>query len=80
MRRYDNKNINYDKLVGYGFKVEEDNYIYNKKIHNDEFNVIVSVCDGVITSKIVEIDNNEEYVLVDTSSIGSFILEINNEY
>ena len=80
MRRYDNKNINYDKLVSYGFILEGNNYIYNKKIHNDEFNVIVSVSDKEVTSKIVELDSNEEYVLVDTSSTGSFVLELNNEY
>ena len=80
MRRYDKKNINYDKLVSYGFVLEENNYIYNKKIHNDEFNVIVSVSDDDIASKVVEVDSNEEYVLVDTSSTGSFILELNNEY
>lgn len=80
MRRYDKKNINYDKLVSYGFVLEGNNYIYNKKIHNDEFNVIVSVSDDDITSKVIEVDSNEEYVLVDTSSSGSFILELNNEY
>ena len=80
MRRYDNKNINYDKLIKYGFKIDGNNYIYNKKIHNDEFNVIVSVSDKEVTSKIVELDSNEEYVLVDTSSTGSFVLELNNEY
>ena len=80
MRRYDKGNINYDKLISYGFKLEGNKYIYSKKIHNDEFNVIVSVSDENITSKVVEIDNNEEYILVDTASNGSFILELNNEY
>jgi len=80
MRKYDNKNINYDELISYGFRMDGDNYIYNKKIHNDEFNVIVSVSDDDITSKVIEVDSNEEYVLVDTSSSGSFILELNNEY
>ncbi len=80
MRRYDNKIINYDKLLSYGFKIEKDNYIFNKSIHNGEFNVIVIVNNGMITSKVVEVDSNDEYVLVDTSSTGSFILEVNNEY
>lgn len=80
MRKYDKKNINYDKLISYGFRMDGDNYIYNKKIHNDEFNVIVSVSGDDITSKVIEVDSNEEYVLVDTSSSGSFILELNNEY
>lgn len=80
MRRYDNKNINYDKLVSYGFILESNNYIYNKKIHNDEFNVIISVINDVITSKVIEVDSNEEYILVDTSSTGSFVLELNKEY
>ncbi len=80
MRRYDNKNINYDKLVSYGFILEGNNYIYNKKIHNDEFNVIISVISDVITSKVIEVDSNEEYILVDTSSTGSFVLELNKEY
>ena len=80
MRRYDNNNINYDKLVSYGFILESNNYIYNKKIHNDEFNVIISVINDVITSKVIEVDSNEEYILVDTSSTGSFVLELNKEY
>ena len=80
MRRYDNKNINYDKLVSYGFILEGNNYIYNKKIHNDEFNVIISVINDIITSKVIEVDSNEEYILVDTSSTGIFVLELNKEY
>ena len=80
MRKYDKKNINYDKLISYGLRLDGNNYVYSKKIHNDEFNVIVSVSDDDITSKVIEVDSNEEYVLVDTSSTGSFILDLNNEY
>ena len=80
MRKFDNNNINYNKLIEYGFTKEKGKYIYNKKIHNDEFNVIVIVEDKEITSKIIEVDSNLEYVLVDTSQQGAFILELNNEY
>lgn len=80
MRKYDNKNINYDKLISFGFKLEGNNYLYNKSIHNGEFNVIVVVNEENITSEVVEADSNEEYILVDTSSTGSFIIELNNEY
>ena len=80
MRKFDNNNINYDKLIEYGFTKEKDKYTYNKKIHDDEFNVIVIVEDKEIISKIIEVDSNLEYVLVDTSQQGAFILELNNEY
>ena len=80
MRKFNNNNINYNKLIEYGFTKEKGKYIYNKKIHNDEFNVIVIVEDKEITSKIIEVDSNLEYVLVDTSQQGAFILELNNEY
>ena len=65
---FENKKIEYNKLIKYGFIKEKEKYIYQQKIVNNSF-------------KIIDIANNEEYILADIkSSRGSFVGQVKEEY
>ena len=83
MRNLDNllKNriINNELLIKYGFNKENDNYVYNKII-KDKFNVNVIINDKMKIAKVIDLDMNDEYILVDTDAYGEFVGTIKNEY
>lgn len=77
---FDNKNIDYDKLLNYGFKLNKDIYLYEKYI-DENFKIIVEISNDKQISKIVDIKINEEYNLVDVKSAkGEFIGKIKEQY
>ena len=81
MRTIDINEIDIDKLLGYGFKKDNNKYIYSKRINNDEFNVEVIYKDNKLISRIIDLDTNYEYTLVDNSkSNGIFVNNIREEY
>lgn len=77
---FKNKKIDYKKLLDYGFKNIDNNYIYKKMITNTfEVNVIINERDS--KSFILDIETNEEYILVDVESYtGNFVGEIRTLY
>ena len=76
-----NKKINYGKLLKYGFVKEDEYYIYKSRICDDKFEVIVKVLDSKMTSKLVDIENNDEYILVDIQdSVGEFVGNVRENY
>ena len=54
-----NKKIDNNKLIKYGFKEKDNKYIYKTKIHNDEFEVIIDISDSLKTAKIIDVFSNE---------------------
>ena len=76
-----NKAINTQKLLEYGFLLEGEKYQYKKKLKNNQFEVIVEVKNQTMTSKIIDLDNKDEYVLADIpDSVGEFVGKIKEEY
>lgn len=76
-----NKAINTQKLLEYGFSLEGEKYQYKKKLQNNQFEVIVEVKNQTMTSKIIDLDNKDEYVLADIpDSVGEFVGKIKEEY
>ena len=75
-----NKKIDYNKLIEYGFIKKDNNYCYQKEICNKEFLVDVFVNENKQISRLIELENNEDYVLVDTNSKGNYVGNIRNEY
>ena len=76
-----NKAINTQKLLEYGFLLEGEKYQYKKKLQNNQFEVIVEVKNQTMTSKIIDLDNKDEYVLADIpDSVGEFVGKIKEEY
>ena len=78
---FENKKINYKKLIDYGFKKENDSYIYTKKINDDNFEIIVEISSHSQTSKVIDLSTSEEYILAQVKNTkGKFIGQIKEEY
>lgn len=85
MRNLNNKlrkrMIEFEKLLEYGFWQENNQYIFKKKIYNEQFEIVVIVSNNSINSKIIDLENDDEYVLVDVvGASGEFVGKIRNEY
>ena len=75
------KKINYKKLIDFGFKKINDKYIYKKYINDNKFYVEVIYSNNNLISKVIESDDNLEYILVDIDSAsGEFVSKIKIEY
>lgn len=75
------RTIDFEKLLEYGFSQENNHYIFKKKIYNEQFEIIVIVSNNSIVSKIMDLENDDEYVLVDVlGASGAFVGKIRNEY
>ena len=67
-----------DNLIDYGFTYMDGIYSFNKLIHENSFELQISIKDKKINAKLIDLDFNEEYKLID--SIGSgFIESLNDE-
>lgn len=76
-----NKKIDYDKLLKYGFVKENDMYIYNQKISNNEFKVNIVITNLEQYSKLIDLESNSEFALVDVeTSVGEFVGNLRIEY
>lgn len=81
-KELENKKLELNKLIDYGFKKNNNKYIYTKRLSNDNFLVHIEITDfAKITSKIMDIENKEEYLPVDIkNTTGSFLGKIKEEY
>ena len=76
-----NKAINYNKLIKYGFIEDNNLYRYNKKILNNQFEVIIEIDNKEVKSKLIDLNNEDEYILVDMEgSTGEFVGTVRQEY
>lgn len=76
-----NKIINYDKLLKYGFVLENGIYLYKTKLYDKQFEMRVTVENNRMISKLFDLINDEEYILVDIQdSIGEFVGKVRQEY
>ena len=75
------RKIDYKKLLDYGFKKEQNKYLYKEKICNNQFEIIVEVLNHSMTSKLIDAKNKEEYILVEIKdSVGEFVGKVREEY
>lgn len=76
-----NKIIDYEKLKEYGFTLNGDNYVYEKNLSNSHFKVIIEINKHKQISKVIDLDVDDEYVLVDVpDASGNFVGQIREEY
>lgn len=76
-----NKKVEISKLLNYGFIKENNQYILKDKIFNNQFEIVVWFIDNMIYSKLIDIENDDEYILVDIrNSNGEFVGNIRKEY
>jgi predicted DNA-binding protein (MmcQ/YjbR family) len=77
-RFFSHKNLNTKKLLAYGFKEIGEGYEYSVPILNSDFTFFVTVTGkGEVTTRVVERDTSEEYILYRTEgAVGSFVGEV----
>lgn len=85
MRKLDNRfrklAINYKKLEEYGFVKQGEKYIYETNIENGEFKVVILISEKEKYSKLIEIEMDSEYALVDVeTATGDFVGNLRNQY
>ncbi len=85
MRNLDNKlknrKINYKELLKYGFKKENEKYLYKTKIQNNQFEVNIIISDKENHAMLIDLENETEYILTDIeTSSGKFVGQLRQEY
>lgn len=79
-KEFANKNINFDKLIEYGFTKQSEHYLYEKSILN-HLQVQVDITKEKQVSKVMDLETNEEYILVDVfENASSFSGKVREEY
>lgn len=71
-----------DKLLAYGFNYENGVYQYATNILHGQFCLLVEITkDSIVSSKLLDTDFNEEYVLHHvTKSVGTFTAKVKEAY
>ena len=68
-------------MIEFGFHKQDDTYEYKEQIANGEFEVQIYISDEEKISKVMDIENNMEYALVDIEdAVGEFIGNTRAEY
>ena len=76
-----NKKIDEQKLSSYGFIKTNNEYHYEKSILNNEFKIVININEEKLTSKIIEVSFNDEYLMADVdNAVGEFVGKIKQEY
>ena len=70
--------VDYDKLIQYGFKLENSKYIYEVVFMND-FKCIIEF-NNKISGKLIDLSFNEEYTLFRKEELGLYALGVKNKY
>jgi len=72
---FKNKKLNLEKLLQFGFFVDNGKYTYTTKLANGQFKMIVNILNnGTVHTKVTDSSSYEEYVLHYTSeACGSFV-------
>lgn len=73
--------VNFNKLIEYGFKKENNNYIFEKEFLDKSFKAIISIDDkGSVSGKIIDLQVDEEYINIRTEMNGEFVNKVREEY
>ncbi len=79
--RLKKRKINYEKLLKYGFEKKNEKYTYTTKIQDDKFEVNIIISNEKNYAKLIELENNTEFILVDIeTSSGKFVGQLRQEY
>ena len=78
---FKNREFDFNKLINFGFKMLENKYIFKDKIYENQFEMIVEISEKSKTSRLIDLANEEEYILVDVEeSSGEFVGKVKQEY
>ncbi len=80
-KELENKKIDYNKLLTYGFMKNNNSYTYKNKILDKNFEIIVEIKNKKMISRIIDLEMDEEYLLADIKSAsGDFVGKVKEEY
>ena len=68
-----------EKLIEYGFVLNDGIYSYNKLIHNDSFELQISIKNNIIDGKLIDKDFNDEYDQINIEVASGFISSLKEE-
>jgi len=73
--------VNFEKLLEYGFKNNNNNYTYERVFFDNEFKAIITIDNkGSINGKVIDLQVDEEYVGLRTKMTGEFVNKVRNSY
>lgn len=74
--------IDFDKLISYGFKYEDNTYTFSKEILNDTFRIDIKITrDEVVSGKIYDLAFDDEYTCFrNANQIGEFVSKVREEF
>ena len=73
--------VNFKQIEPYGFKKENNRYIFEKNFLKNDFKVIITIDDkGIISGKVIDLQINEEYTNINTEMTGEFINKVRESY
>ena len=74
-------NVNFKLLEKYGFKKENNTYIYEELFLNNDFKAIINIDDkGFVSGKVIDLQIDEEYLGVRTQMTGEFVNNVRESY
>lgn len=73
--------VNTDKLIDYGFKLENNKYIYEILFMDNSFKAIIEIDNNIVKGKVIDLSFGEEYTLFRREGeLGEFASAIKSEY
>lgn len=81
-RVFERKRLILDKLVKYGFHKIASEYLYETDFMDGDFYAIITISEkGIITGKVVDVMNEEEYAQLRMENLnGVYIRSVRSEY
>ena len=76
------KKVIFSKLIDYGFRKDNDAYIYQSVLKDSEFEITVVVHqDGAVSATVIDPTLHEPYTLhLTDGAVGSFVGSVRSEY
>lgn len=73
--------VNFKQIELYGFKKENNKYIFEKNFLKNDFKAVINIDDkGIISGKVIDLQINEEYTNINTEMTGEFINKVRESY
>lgn len=73
--------VNTDKLINYGFKFEDNKYIYEVLFMDNSFKAIIQIDNTIVKGKVIDLSFDYEYTLFRREGkLGEFASAIKSEY
>lgn len=71
-----NRKIDFQKLISYGFKEENNNYEYHTVLIPNEYDMIIKFSkEGILSTRVIDLELNDDYYLINVKSAKGEHLE-----